>query len=380
MTKTPLFAKVGPELTIKTAMFRPISSLVAIAAIGAMLVPSAVFAHPATSGNVISWSSWSTEGNASVDKTDHVITLSEKEGEKEYAYQDVSASKHVNEYVTFASYTYAEDVRSGGDITGLPYLYAYALDKNGKVLSYLQGQQMLHDEDTDDGEWAVSYGTFRVPAKATKVRFFVKQASESGETKSGDDAIFFEPGVYYTSSSSLASAIVTRYKNNLSDVADETDIGDDNGTDNTGSTSGCTDSRSKQTITVKANSTVYADDADSDSYSETWTLWAANKTAWNWNKWGDEHPLSTSNDSSASGSVCLKTGDVILLNGSYMDGSQYLAYKNSSKNGADYISSITIAGKSYTIFSDWHDVDSGDRACTFVKNSSNGYDLSCTVK
>ena len=356
-------------------MFRPISSLMATAAIGAMLVPTAAFAHPATSGNVVSWSSWKTYGNASVDKSEHVITLTEKEGESEYAYQDVSASAHINEYVTFASYTLAEDVRSGGDITGLPYLYAYALDKNGKVLSYMQGQHMLHDDSTDDGEWTVSYGTFRVPTKAKTIRFFVKQASESGETKDGDDAKFFEPGVYFTSTSSSGSSVVSRYKSNLSDVNDEVPFDNDDSDNDR-----CNGNRSVTTVAVTVPSLVYADDADSNTATEDWTLWAANKTTWNWSKWGEDDAMAIDDDSSASGTICAKSGDVLLLNGSYMDGTKYLVYKDSNKYGADYISSITIGGKSYTIFSDWRDVDSGDRACTYATNSQGGYDLSCTIK
>lgn len=355
-------------------MFRSISSFVATAAIGAMLIPSAAFAHsPSTSGNMVSWSSWKTYGSVSVDKSDYTVTLSEKEGESEYAYQDIGASSYVNEYVTFVSYTNAEDVHSGGNITGLPYLYGYALDKDGKVLSYYQGQNMLHDDNAADGEWMVSHGTFRVPSKAKTIRFFLKQASESGEDKEGDDATFYKPALYFGSTSSSTSSIISSYKNNVDELND--DIPYENGDNDR-----CGNGRSATTVTVTVPSVVYADDADSNTATEDWTLWAANKTTWNWSQWGEDHAMATDDDSSASGVICAKSGDTLLLNGSYTDGTRYLVYKDSNRYGADYISSITIGGKSYTIFSDWRDVDSGDRACTYASNSSGGYDLSCTIK
>lgn len=128
---------------------------------------------------------WKTTGNVTID--DGVVTLAEQRGEDEAAYKDVNVSGHDGEIAVFAAYTKAERVTKD-DVTGLPVVYGYALDANGKVIGYFQNPQMTHRGKA--GKWALTGGGFVIPKGTKTIRYFVQQAETSDSAKQGDDAMF----------------------------------------------------------------------------------------------------------------------------------------------------------------------------------------------
>ncbi len=130
--------------------------------------------------------------------------------------QEANVKGNDGKYALLISYTRAEKLRTN-TISGLPYVYGYFLDKNGKILTYLQGQSMRHTGTTDN-TWVVSYGIFKIPSGTENTRFFLKQASRKGTTSDGRAADFYKPGLYLFSSEQDAKTMVESYRNNLSSV------------------------------------------------------------------------------------------------------------------------------------------------------------------
>ncbi len=131
-------------------------------------------------------STWKTNGGVSV-ASDGTVTLTENGSENEDAYKDVAVHGRGGDMAVFRAETKAETVRAN-DITGLPYLYAYAMNKDGKILAYFQGQHMLHAGTA--GAWQVNGGSFRIPKGTATIRYFLSQAEKQGSSKNGDDAMF----------------------------------------------------------------------------------------------------------------------------------------------------------------------------------------------
>ncbi len=131
-------------------------------------------------------STWKTNGGVSI-ASDGTVTLTENGSESEDAYKDVAVHGRGGDVAVFRAETKAETVRTN-DITGLPYLYAYAMNNDGKILAYFQGQQMLHAGKA--GVWQVNSGKFRIPEGTATIRYFLSQAEKQGSAKNGDDAMF----------------------------------------------------------------------------------------------------------------------------------------------------------------------------------------------
>ena len=186
------------------------------------LLPASAFAHTVVPADnnflpALTSSAWTKMGAASVATNGLTATIAETSTTTGSFYTDVSVKNTTKEYALLIAYTQAEDVRSGGDITGLPYIYGYFLDANGKVISYLQKANMRHSS-TVDGAWDVSHGVFKIPSNAVTIRYFMKQASKKGTTKDGRDAIFAKPGVYLTERATGAASIIERYKSHLGNI------------------------------------------------------------------------------------------------------------------------------------------------------------------
>ncbi len=363
-----------------------------------MIVPSLAHAGSLADANLVTTANWQKWGGASIDTASNIFTLSEREGEREYVWQDINISGTVARYVTLISYTKAEEVRPSPNITGLPYVYGYAMDGNQKILAYLQGQDMLNNSAAN--QWDVSSGIFSIPSGTQKIRFFLNQAAYAETIKNGSDAIFFQPGVFLSLTSSEAQAVVSEYGANLpsSTVVTTVTTSTTPATTTTTTTSTtpttptiststdnaeCKNDRSELTVRVGVDRLVYADDSDSDTANEKWNLWVANSSTSNSTKWDSLNPFATSSDSFASGTLCAKKGDTILINGSYVDGSANLVYallEGKTVVGSDRIRSIRIGGKSYHVFTNQRSLPKNDRGCTFVLNASGNYDLSCVVK
>lgn len=122
-----------------------------------------------------------------------LYAIREREGQRATSYQDISVSGMAGKRALLMANTYAENVRVG-DITGLPYIYGYMMRSNGRIDSYLQGQQMRHSAGS--GAWSVSYGIFTIPATTTKIRLMMNQASRRGTIKDGRAAVFYAPGLF----------------------------------------------------------------------------------------------------------------------------------------------------------------------------------------
>lgn len=165
----------------------------------------------------LSSSAWLKSGAATIASNGLTATIEETATKQGTIYTDVSIKNTIKDYALLIAYTKAEDVRNDGDITGLPYIYGYFLDKNGKIVSYLQGQSMRHSGTTDNA-WAVSYGVFEIPDKAVTVRYFMKQASKKGTTKDGREATFAKPAVYLLENSARSTEIINDFKSKLGNI------------------------------------------------------------------------------------------------------------------------------------------------------------------
>ncbi len=182
-----------------------------LAAVASLGLP--LGAHAASSGNLVG-SSWNVVG--SVERANGVVTLRETPRENAYVYQDFSVSQTSGNRLLLISYTRAESVRTGGDITGLPYLYGYAFNARGAILSYLQSPSLRHTNVS--GTWAVASQTFSLPRGTTSVRLFLKQASRRGTTRDGRAASFYAPGTFVSDSESELASIAEQYRRDLPSI------------------------------------------------------------------------------------------------------------------------------------------------------------------
>jgi hypothetical protein len=151
--------------------------------------------------------SWTVRGGASVNGS--TVTLTERAGEDEYAYQDVAVPHGGGKWAVLVAYGKAETVRSR-DITGLPYIYGYAMNDQGKILSYLQRPSMTFKGRA--GAWDVLSANVKLPLGTTKVRYFLQQAEKKDSPKYGDDAIFYKPAFYVVDTFEAGRDLINNYR------------------------------------------------------------------------------------------------------------------------------------------------------------------------
>jgi len=187
--------------------------------------------------------SWIESGKVDV-LSDGRVRITQDGTQTGQLYTDVSIPNN-DDYITFISYTRAENPYpnfSNGveNISGLPYLYAYFLDKDGKIVEYISESSMRQSASRGQ-TWQVTYGTVDVPNTAKSLRLFLKQATYNGVTPDGRTAAFYKPGLYFVDSTSEASKIVEAYKNELSEMTSEFDNNNSNDNVNysTGTILGC---------------------------------------------------------------------------------------------------------------------------------------------
>jgi hypothetical protein len=157
---------------------------------------------------------WTAFGEASIDSTtgDNLCFVVRNGG---YFLQDVLLPDDAaGQYAVLIGRGASERINEDGAITGLPYLYGYMMEhgstKSGKVLAYLQGQQMLAGTNIRD-EWVAMSGIFPVPEGTKKIRFFLNQALRQGVPHNGSAARFDDLGLYLFSSKQEAEAFVRQY-------------------------------------------------------------------------------------------------------------------------------------------------------------------------
>jgi len=132
-----------------------------------------------------------------------------------YFIQDVTLPDDaVGQFVVLIGRGSSERVNEDGSITGLPYLYGYMMEqatpRGGKVLAYLQGQQLLARTKIRD-EWVTMSGVFQVPEKTTKIRFFLNQAERQGVPHNGSAARFDNLGLFLFKTEHEAHAFANQY-------------------------------------------------------------------------------------------------------------------------------------------------------------------------
>jgi len=135
---------------------------------------------------------------------------------KGYFLQDVSLPEGVvGKYALLIGRVSSERINADGAITGLPYLYGYMMEgtnpRGGRILSYLQGQQMLCGSRKEN-EWVSAWGIFQVPSGTGAIRFFLDQAERKDVPQNGSAARFDDLGLYLFDTEKEASAFVKSYK------------------------------------------------------------------------------------------------------------------------------------------------------------------------
>ena len=178
------------------------------------LIP-AVSAHQTSATTTFlpsSFSSWSTFGSPSVSSERVVIEGSQRE----WVYIDLDASLIDESYLAIAAYVDKNDSRtsytsSQRNSSGNPYIYAYEIDSNGKIVKYLSGTTLMSTTRSDSDH--VAYGIFGRDASMKTIRVFLKQTSVSGISNSGVNVEFARPILIEASSSTRAKDLVTAYAN-----------------------------------------------------------------------------------------------------------------------------------------------------------------------
>jgi hypothetical protein len=130
-------------------------------------------------------------------------------------YQDVILPDDaVGQFAVLIGRGSSERINADGAITGLPYLYGYMMEEGvpngGRILDYLQGQQMRSSAKYKD-EWVDMWGIFRVTEGTKRIRFFLNQALRQGVPHNGSAARFDNVGLYLFASKENAQAFVSQY-------------------------------------------------------------------------------------------------------------------------------------------------------------------------
>lgn len=204
----------------------------------------AVLAHAsATTYLPSNLNSWSTYGSPTVSSDKVMIEGSQRE----WAYVDINAKDIDSSYILIASYADKSDSRtsySSSDLarSGNPYLYAYDLDSNGKILKYLTGSS-TKTTTRSDSDYVV-YGIFPTVSGTKTIRVFLKQSSVKNISNSGANVSFMMPVLIEGSSSSNATDLLNAYADQNMDLtyANASTSSSNSGSTSSGSTSTSTTS------------------------------------------------------------------------------------------------------------------------------------------
>lgn len=173
-------------------------------------VPAILAQTTATTYLPSSFNSWSTYGSPTISSDKATIEGSQRE----WVYVDISAKDIDSSYILIASYADKSDSRtsyssSDKDRSGNPYIYAYYLDSNGKILKYLTGSS-TKTTTRSDSDYVV-YGIFPTVSNTKSIRVFLKQSSVKNISNSGVNISFMKPVLMKASSSSEAEGFVKSY-------------------------------------------------------------------------------------------------------------------------------------------------------------------------
>lgn len=158
---------------------------------------------------------WRASGNAAVEQTDdgngRFVVRNKGSFMQDVILPDGSAGK----YALLIGRVSSERINADGSITGLPYLYGYMMveanPRGGRILSYLQGQQMV-SSSRKENEWVTAWGIFPIPAGTGAIRFFLNQAERRDVPQNGSAARFDDLGLYIFATEDEARDFVKVYK------------------------------------------------------------------------------------------------------------------------------------------------------------------------
>jgi hypothetical protein len=158
---------------------------------------------------------WRAFGNAEIEQSDDGDWRFVVRNKGSFS-QDVQLPEDAaGKYALLIGRVSSERIDPDGAITGLPYLYGYMMDsanpRDGRILSYLQGQQMLCPARTVN-EWVTAWGIFEVPDGTHAIRFFLNQAERKDVPQNGSAARFDDIGLYLFSTEWEAKAFAQAYK------------------------------------------------------------------------------------------------------------------------------------------------------------------------
>ena len=121
------------------------------------------------------------------------------------------------EFMLIIGLVLSERSNANGNITGLPYFYAYELEEiqtNDSselfINKYLKVTDMLYS-DSDIYEWVAIWNIFQISESTNTIELFLMQAERMGITHNGSAARFDDLGVYFFSSLDEAQSFVNSY-------------------------------------------------------------------------------------------------------------------------------------------------------------------------
>ena len=154
---------------------------------------------------------WRTNGEAGVETTSDGDSCFVVRNGGSFI-QDVQLPDDAaGQYAVLVGRGSSERIEQNGVITGLPSLYGYmmqqGLPSGGRILQYLQGQQMLARPNMRD-VWVNMSGIFKVPENTKRIRFFLNQAERQGVPHNGSAARFDNLGLYLFATKEEAEAFL----------------------------------------------------------------------------------------------------------------------------------------------------------------------------
>lgn len=153
---------------------------------------------------------WRVYGNASVERRSGGNWEFVVRNKGSFA-QDVDVPEEAaGLFVLLIGRVSSERINPDGAITGLPYLYGYSMSGAGRILAYLQGQEMLCTSRKQN-ERVTAWGLFQVVSGTTSIRFFLNQAERKDVPQNGSAARFDDVGLYLFATENDARAFVTAY-------------------------------------------------------------------------------------------------------------------------------------------------------------------------
>lgn len=158
---------------------------------------------------------WTVYGKATVEQTDDGNSRFVVRNTGHFAQDVILPAGSDGKYALLIGRVSSERINADAAITGLPYLYGYMMvdanPRGGRVLSYLQGQQML-SSSRKENEWVTAWGIFQIPAGSGAIRFFLNQAERKDLPQNGSAARFDDLGLYIFATQDEASAFVNAYQ------------------------------------------------------------------------------------------------------------------------------------------------------------------------